>query len=261
MEDFHANEGIFQMIPSWQKDTLVHKLAKVVADELFLSDTDGPYVTIYDPKNGFQPKKYLPIDLALQGYGIEHTPFEIPPPDGKVVRVAQNMTTWQESEEVANACYDYFVEDLRDSYAYEDLLSRMADEVFHVVFRDRVTMRGLNSYFSMHVEEISKSLEMQEVEIQEKFTKRGSLKRKSIPTWVKRAVYFRDHGRCVSCGMDVSGLLDALSNEQFDHIVPLANYGLNDLSNIQLLCKPCNQNKSDSHSHTSDRYRRWYRSP
>ncbi|WP_304454341.1 HNH endonuclease [Nocardiopsis sp. YSL2] len=249
------------MIPSWQKDTLVHKLAKAVADEIFLNDTDGPYVTIHNPDESFQPKRYLPVDLALQGYGIKHTPFEIPPPDGKVVRATRNVTKWQESAKVANACYDYFVEDLRDSQAYEDLLSRMADEVFHVVFRDRVTMRGLNAYFSMSVEEIGDNIEIQEEEIQERFTKKGALKRKAIPAWAKRAVYFREHGRCAFCGTDISGLVDAIPNEQFDHIVPLANHGLNDLSNLQLLCRPCNLNKSDSHSNTSDRYRRWYRSP
>ena len=259
MEGFHASEGILEMIPSWQKDTLVHKLAKIVAHQIFLNDTNGPYVKIYKPEESFQPKRYLPVDLALQAYGIEHTLFEVPPPDGEVVRISQNMTTWQEFPRAANACYDYFLEDLSPSQVYDDLLSRMADEVFHVVFRDRVTMRDLNAYFSMYVEKISEKLEMLDMETQDNFTKKGTLKRKGILTWVKRAVFFREQGRCASCGMNITGLLDAIPNEQFDHIIPLADFGLNDLSNIQLLCKPCNLHKSASRSDTSDRYRRWYR--
>lgn len=261
LEGFHANEGILQLVPPWQKETLVHKLVQQVADDMFIDDTNGPYITIYDPEAGFEPKRYLPVDLSLQGYGIEHTPFEIPPPDGEVVRVARNITTWNESAKVADACYDYFMENLRLSQPYEGLLSQIAEEVFHVVFANRTTMAGLNDYLAIHLKEIGSYVDMQDIEIQLYFTKKGTLKRKKIPIWAKRAVFFREHGRCALCGADVSGLLDALPNEQFDHIIPLANYGLNDVSNLQMLCKPCNQNKSDSHSDTSDRYRRWYRSP
>jgi hypothetical protein len=67
--------------------------------------------------------------------------------------------------------------------------------------------------------------------------------RVTIPRWVKRAIYFRDSGRCVFCNTDLSGLLDIESDEHYDHIVALASGGVNDPTNIQLACRRCNLKK------------------
>lgn len=69
----------------------------------------------------------------------------------------------------------------------------------------------------------------------------GRLKRKNIPKWVKRAVFFRDKGRCVLYHKDLTNLINTDNQENYDHIVPLLQHCLNDVSNIQLLCKECNQ--------------------
>ena len=52
--------------------------------------------------------------------------------------------------------------------------------------------------------------------------------------------------------------IDSLPAQRFDHIVPLASGGLNDITNIQLLCDPCNATKSAKPIAPSDTYRRWY---
>ena len=44
----------------------------------------------------------------------------------------------------------------------------------------------------------------------------------------------------------------------YDHIVPLASGGLNDVTNIQLLCEDCNRRKSAGLAITSTRYEPWY---
>jgi hypothetical protein len=61
---------------------------------------------------------------------------------------------------------------------------------------------------------------------------------RSIPQWVKIAVATRDGGRCRQCGSDY--------DLQYDHIVPYSRGGSStDVSNIQLLCGPCNRRKSN----------------
>lgn len=77
--------------------------------------------------------------------------------------------------------------------------------------------------------------------------------------WAQRAVFFRDRGKCVLCDSDVSGLVSLDNIENYDHIVPLSRWGLNDITNLQLLCVPCNQHeKRDGAVITSGRYQSWY---
>ena len=60
---------------------------------------------------------------------------------------------------------------------------------------------------------------------------------RSIPTNVKRSVWIRDKGKCVTCGSN--------QNLEFDHIIPHSRGGSNTERNIQLLCSACNRKKLD----------------
>jgi hypothetical protein len=262
LEPLTLDDGILDFLPSWQKDSVVHKFARFIADDMFVDDTSGPYVMVHvrDDEDRIQMERYLPVDIALRAYGISTDSFKVPPPDGVSVRVKPNLTVWRESNKVADACYDYFMEGLRLSQPYEDLLMQIADEVFHIVFLNRAAMAGLNGYLAMHVKDLYMDELVEEPELASLFAGDGRLKRKPIPRWARRAVFFRDHGRCSLCGTDLSGLIDALPQRQFDHMVPLAHGGLNDITNLQLLCQRCNARKSDSIIYPSSRYRRWYKS-
>lgn len=62
-------------------------------------------------------------------------------------------------------------------------------------------------------------------------------------------------------GPDLTGILSisGSSSENYDHIVPLARGGLNDVTNIQLLCEDCNRQKLHHKAMTSDYYYEdWY---
>jgi 5-methylcytosine-specific restriction enzyme A len=61
-----------------------------------------------------------------------------------------------------------------------------------------------------------------------------------IPQEVRQYILERNNFRCQGC--DASDPKLAL---QIDHIIPLAKGGTNDLSNLQVLCQPCNSQKSD----------------
>jgi holliday junction DNA helicase RuvB len=70
------------------------------------------------------------------------------------------------------------------------------------------------------------------------FEKDSSNGRPPIPSEVRREVWRRDQGKCVTCG--------SRENLEYDHIIPLARGGSNTARNIELLCEACNRSKSDS---------------
>ncbi|BBD58181.1 hypothetical protein NIES2109_09520 [Nostoc sp. HK-01] len=73
-----------------------------------------------------------------------------------------------------------------------------------------------------------------------------------IPPEVRQYVFQRDKYQCQSCGKTAEE-----TNLTIDHIIPLAQGGQNDISNLHTLCLTCNQAKSDK---TDQRFRRRFQS-
>lgn len=63
----------------------------------------------------------------------------------------------------------------------------------------------------------------------------GERNSRVIPQDVKIAVSVRDQGKCVECG--------TTEDLHYDHKIPWARGGTNSVSNIQLMCGPCNRRK------------------
>jgi hypothetical protein len=149
---------------------------------------------------------------------------------------------------------DYYGE-LREGGELEQLLGKATREVFFVLFQNRNVLLLFNDMMARAMRD---EVESSDPDTARYVARRGVLKRVSIPQWVQRAVFFRDRGRCVLCDCDLSGLVSAWSEDNYDHIVPLAAGGLNHCTNIQLLCGACNAKKAAGQPVTSSRYEAWF---
>lgn len=231
LNEFYGDGNVAYLIETFPKFSLFHKYLYFVIDRIYYENLNQ----LAENKS-----KRLPIEEALKFHSIAHISFQ----------------SYMEKNENKTEHYDdlihNYMEDLNN--AYEQLLTHTVEEVFYILFQNRDLLMEFNLM-------ISGALEREDIkEIDtDLVTKRGRLKRGHIPKWVKRAVYFRDRGQCVLCNKDLSGIVSLDNKENYDHIVALAQYGFNDVTNIQLLCKECNQNeKKAGEAVTSNSYQKWY---
>lgn len=125
---------------------------------------------------------------------------------------------------------------------------RIVNDTFQLLFGDRVFLLKFNQEIAHIVQKCVT------VEGHPNFAEKdGVLKRVYLPQWLKRAVFYRDRGRCVVCGKDLTGTVSRGEEVHYDHIVPLSQGGTNDPTNFQLMCKECNLKKAQQIK-TSDVY-------
>jgi hypothetical protein len=174
------------------------------------------------------------VEQAFTRYAIPFTPFE--------VFIHRKFPEGQEDENVRqDALYPWMLE--QEEEAFGLLWEKMTDEVFHLLFGNRSFLLNFN------------------LQLAEFRQERGDVPspRCSIPQWVKRAVYFRENGKCALCKKDLSGLIAIDPKQHYDHMVPLKALGANDPCNIQLLCAKCNLVKAASPARTSSVYDPWWK--
>lgn len=146
-------------------------------------------------------------------------------------------------EYLLSANFDYMIDSYVDFVTFngdvDEAVEQLSKELFYILFQNREFLQRFNYYLASANPE--------------------RIKRCNIPAWVKRAVMHRERGKCAFCRSELSGLIDCedTASVHYDHIVPLKEGGLNDVSNIQLLCRKCNLEKS-AHIGTSEIYKDWY---
>lgn len=133
---------------------------------------------------------------------------------------------------------------------FEELFIKMSDEVFYILIANRQFLLNFNIFITDTVLDTAFP--------KKHLTSKGTIKRVAIPKWAKTAVYHRDKGRCVFCNTDLTGLVNTLTNTNYDHIVPLDLHGTNDPCNLQLTCERCNKTKTNKDGKTSNKYVPWW---
>lgn len=186
----------------------------------------------------------LYAELLLKVYGIGY-PFEAERADGGALSYS-DIEEYQESILITGH--------------QEELCEKIADEVFYILFNNRDLLIRISRLAAGYVLEMDKhSLDLLDAgEYWPLFSAPGRLRRVNIPQWCRQAVYFREKGRCCLCGSDLTTILRSAVRAHYDHMVPLYHGGLNDVSNIQLLCSVCNLKKGRKDIETSAFYFKWY---
>lgn len=238
LDDFYGELLYVRFLKPYQKHSSFHQFIEFVVDSLF-------YEALDERLEKSDELNELPINLALRHYKITH----------------QSFSEWlnsnsKESKNIdSDAAYSYYSY-LKEYDIYNSLLKTIVEEVFFIMFLNRHSLM----LFHKLIADVITSSEIEELKPNDRvwFSNNGILLRKNIPQWAKNAVFYRDRGRCVLCYMDLSHLLSLQNENHFDHIVPLARGGINDVTNLQLLCSDCNYHKSAKDAYTSVMYEKWY---
>lgn len=257
LNEFHGDGRIYYRLSTFNKYSIFHEFIEFIVHDIYYDQSNEAvlerkkkmhenYQNIPLALQLLRPST-LPIELTLEHHNMQHQSFE------EFLRKQNKEFIECDIDDV----YE-FIHELREEGVFHELIEHISKEVFHVLFQNRDLMKTFNILIANALKFEAKSETPNE--IKKLFIRPGILKRAAMPEWVRRAVFFRDRGRCVLCDKDLSGQVNLENQENYDHIVPLVGHGLNDISNIQLLCKECNQlEKGAGEAITSDKYQTWYK--
>lgn len=133
---------------------------------------------------------------------------------------------------------------------FESLIPQISLEVFEILFQNRIFLKKFNILLSQKIKEIPLCEDNEDI-----LKSEGVLHRCTYwPTWLEKALFYRERGKCAICSRDLSGLIDTDTKPNIDHIVPLALGGTNDPSNFQWICFTCNNQKLGHTIITTNKY-------
>jgi len=255
LNDFYGDDQYLQLTNPYSRFSAFHSFIEFVVNSIIDEDTEKldlnkrkrllrDFASIPAAREDMQPT-VLPIEEAFAFHNISHTRF--------TEWLADKGKSFSEADE--NDVSDYLSE-LRDEGSTDELVSQVVRECFHILFSNRETLLLFNDMIAGQV----KDTVISEIDLEfvGRFETNGRLKRAKTPKWAEHAIYHRDKGLCVFCRTDLTRLVNTLTQENYDHIVPLSAGGLNDVTNLQLTCETCNKKKSDGEALTSDIYHTWY---
>lgn len=241
LDEFYGDNRYKQFLRPFPKFSALHSFTEFIVQSVMAERIDDVVLDsiVQHKGEGFW------VNDALKHHGFEHVGL-------KEWMAKEGIDLSDLSEDDLNE-YERF---LYDEGPLERLEEQFVEEVFYLAFSNSGLLRDFNSLIAQIISE--KTLDELDDDDLPFFRKDGVLKRRSIPSWIRRAVFYRDRGSCGACNRDISGLISLKSQKHFDHVVPLASGGMNDVTNIQLLCEQCNLRKKHHGHFTSSQYERWY---
>ena len=226
-------------VENFSKYSALHAFCDFAVRKLMFEEAEGVLERVQEVYDGLEIEdKEQRLKKAFQQSGNGNCLLEV----DRLFRMynVQHETFY---EYLVNNDFDFILDAYTDFVFLdgdlEDAMLHLSRELFYVLFQNREFLYRFNTYMAGANQLVSQ--------------------RCNIPWWVRRAVKYRDRGKCVCCGKDLSGVLDCEdeASVHYDHMVALHVGGLNDVSNIQLMCRECNLKKSDD-SYTGTSYKDWY---
>lgn len=241
LNDWHEDREVELFLKPFQKWSLLHDFAHFLVEQLMFEALDDVTLDAVET----DPKFELWVDSALRHHGLPTIGFRkwLADTDVSIDDVNEDHVR------------DYHRE-LGLAGELETLLEKISNEIFFLLFGNRSLLEKLNSYAAGIVGNMSRC--DLAPECSSLLARDGVPARAYIPQWARRAVFYRDRGMCASCSKDLTGIVNLSSLKHFDHIISLARGGVNDVTNIQLLCEACNLGKGPTKVSTSRRYEAWY---
>lgn len=180
---------------------------------------------------GWEYEDVTPIFAMLKSHQIEFFSLE------------EYIEDWLYDEDLVEPVK--VTEELKDEYKYQyaweyleylvtdKLQPILVTEVFSLLFADREAMRVFN------------------LKVAEGMAVR-SARFSRWPKWLERALFCREKGLCAICKSDLTSMFHTHGKLAIDHIVPIALNGVNDPTNLQVLCQSCNSKKGGTKVVTSN---------
>lgn len=221
IEPVETASNIENQIKKPQKQTLLHDYIKyVVEDDL----------TFYFRGPGWEYSEIEPVLTMLDSHGVTYSSLDQYIKD--LYRDDDTGITIEVTEGLEEK-YRFEHAEYIESLLPEVLTPIIVAEVFTLLFSDREAMKAFNlkiaSYLGVKTARCT-----------------------YWPKWLERALFCREKGLCALCKCDLSSIYHTQGKLAVDHIVPIALFGVNDPTNLQILCERCNGKKSGSEIITSN---------
>lgn len=252
LNEFYGDGGYLGLIAPYPKKSALHRfashcIAQDINEEIIRTKAADLVADHNEPEQDDEEERLFWLDAMFDQHNL----------------ISEGIEKWLAEKNLkVNEMTDDHISDYYSEWVecgqIESLCDSIAKDVFFVTFSNRKLLENLNERIANQIQICAEDRDEIDDEYRCLFTKTpGVLRRAHIPAWARNAVFHRDRGHCVSCHSDLTGTV-ALSPRHFDHIIPLCEGGLNDVTNLQLLCHPCNLKKGGSRIPVSIEQQMWY---